>query len=52
MWITDITTYRGEKVDKAKLTKREEGGRRGVGRNNQMNRKKEQKKGGRVAKVP
>ena len=33
MWITDISTYRGEKKDKGKLTGREEGGRRGIGKN-------------------
>ena len=46
MWITDITTYRGEKKDKGKLTGREEGGRRGIGKNDQMDRKEEQTRGG------
>ena len=37
-------------MDKAR-TEREEGGRRGVEKNNYMNRKKEKTRGG-VAKVP
>ena len=32
MWITEITTYRGEKVDKVKITERRERERRGIGK--------------------
>ena len=32
MWITEITTYRGKKVDKVKITERREGERRGIGK--------------------